>query len=60
MRLGKSLDQIAEDFERNEVVRKSVRHSSMMQRGQERGNKTRLRNRELERAFSKSIKNKGV
>lgn len=47
----KSIEQIAEDFERNEVVRKSVRHSAMMKKGQERGNKTRLRNRELERAF---------
>lgn len=47
----KSIEEIAEQFEKNELVRRSLKHSHMMKKGQEKGNKTRLRNRELERAF---------
>lgn len=47
----KSIEEIAQQFEKNELVRRSLKHSHMMKKGQEKGNKTRLRNRELERAF---------
>jgi len=52
----KSIEEIAEQFERNELVRRSVKHSAMMRKGQLKGAKTRNRKRELERAFKEKLK----
>lgn len=49
--MREDIDLIAEKFWKNELVRRSVKHSAMMRKGQEKGNKTRVRNREFERAF---------
>ena len=50
------LEKIVASFEANELRRNSVRRSETMRKGQAKGNKTRNRTRDIERAFK--IKNK--
>lgn len=52
----KSIEELAEDFEKNELVRKSVKRSDMMRKGQMRGARTRNLTRQLEKAFKEKLK----
>lgn len=54
--MSEDLDLIAEQFEKNELVRRSVKRSAMMRKGQLKGSKTRVRQRQLERAFKEKSK----
>ncbi len=47
----KSIEQLSEEFNHNEVVRLSVKRSEILRKAQAKGNKTRNRKREIERAF---------
>ena len=54
--MSKSIEELVASFEANELRRNSVRRSETMRKGQMKGNKTRNRTRDIERAFK--IKNK--
>lgn len=47
----KSIEQLAKEFESNEVRRLSIQRSETLRKAQAKGNKTRNRKREIERAF---------
>lgn len=49
--MTKSIEELVASFEANELRRNSVRRSETMRKGQLRGNKTRNRTRDIERAF---------
>jgi hypothetical protein len=56
MRESKSIEELVASFEANELRRNSVRRSETMRKGQIKGNKTRNRTREIERAFKERNK----
>jgi len=52
----KDMEDIIKSFEENESRRSSVRRSEMMRKGQLKGNKTRNKSRDIERAFKERNK----
>jgi hypothetical protein len=56
MKESKSIEELVASFEANELRRNSVRRSETMRKGQMKGNKTRNKTRDIERAFKERNK----
>lgn len=53
---NKTIEDLIASFEANEARRSSVKRSETLRKAQAKGNKTRNRTRELERAFKQKSK----